>query len=318
MNSTRATNASRLDASTLTLLILPPLFWAGNAVVGRLAVGTIAPLALNALRWSLASLILLPFAWRGLVAHRATLVREWRAIAALGVLGVGSYNALQYLALTTSTPTNVTLIAASTPVFTLIFGALFFKEAVGARQWFGAVVSIIGVLLVLVRGDAAHLLTLSFVPGDLFMLMAAVVWSFYTWLLKSRRPDLPLAVLLFAQIATGLVLALPGAWVEAAFFHVPSRFDTPRAWMVLAYVSVLPSLVAYFCWDRGVSRAGATLPVFFANLTPVFAAVLSAFLLGEWPQWYHAVGLLMILAGIGLAGKVRSAGFEVGRDRSVS
>ncbi len=296
-------SSNRLSASTLTLLILPPLFWAGNAIVGRLAVGTIAPMALNALRWFLASLILLPFAWRGLVAYRATLAREWRMVAALGVLGVGSYNALQYLALTTSTPTNVTLIAASTPVFTLLFGALFFGEEVGARRSAGAVVSIIGVLLVLVRGDASRLLTLSFVPGDLFMLVAAIVWSIYTWVLKTHRPDVPLAVLLFAQIVTGLLFALPCVWVEAAFFHVASHVDTPRAWLVLAYVSVLPSLVAYFCWDRGVSRAGATLPVFFANLTPVFAAVLSALLLGEWPQWYHAVGLLLILAGIRLAGR---------------
>ena len=295
--------ASRLDASTLTLLILPPLFWAGNAIVGRIAVGTIAPMALNALRWLLAALILLPFAWRGLVAHRAVLVREWRMVAALGVLGVGSYNALQYLALTTSTPNNVTLIAASTPVFTLMFGALFFGEDVGARRSAGAAVSILGVLLVLVRGDASRLLTLSFVPGDLFMLVAAIVWSIYTWVLKTRRPDVPLAVLLFAQIATGLSFALPCAWIETAFFDAPSHFDTPRAWLVLAYVAVLPSLVAYFCWDRGVSRAGATLPVFFANLTPVFAAVLSALLLGEWPHWYHAVGLLLILAGIRLAGR---------------
>lgn len=295
--------SSRLDASTLTLLILPPLFWAGNAIVGRLAVGTIAPMALNALRWFLASLILLPFAWRGVVAHRALLMREWRVIAALGALGVGSYNALQYLALTTSTPNNVTLIAASTPVFTLLFGALCFDEQVGARRSFGALVSIVGVLLVLVRGDATRLITLSFVPGDLFMLAAAVVWSIYTWVLKTRRPDVPLTTLLFAQMAAGLLLALPCAAIEAAFFDAPSHFDTSRAWLVLAYVSVLPSLVAYFCWDRGVSRAGATLPVFFANLTPVFAAVLSALLLGEWPQWYHAAGLLLILAGIRLAGR---------------
>ncbi len=295
--------SSRLDASTLTLLILPPLFWAGNAIVGRLAVGPIAPMALNALRWFLASLILLPFAWRGVVAHRALLMREWRVIAALGALGVGSYNALQYLALTTSTPNNVTLIAASTPVFTLLFGALCFDEQVGARRSFGALVSIVGVLLVLVRGDATRLITLSFVPGDLFMLAAAVVWSIYTWVLKTRRPDVPLTTLLFAQMAAGLLLALPCAAIEAAFFDAPSHFDTSRAWLVLAYVSVLPSLVAYFCWDRGVSRAGATLPVFFANLTPVFAAVLSALLLGEWPQWYHAAGLLLILAGIRLAGR---------------
>ena len=293
----------RLDAATLVLLVLPPLFWAGNAIIGRMAVGTIAPIALNALRWSLAGLILLPFAWRGLIAHRAAITREWRTIAWLSVLGVGAYNALQYLALTTSSPINVTLIGASAPVFIVAIGALFYGERVKAPQVAGALVSVAGVALVIARGRVGSLADLDLVPGDLFMLAAAATWSVYTWLLKKRRPDVPLAPLLFVQIVFGTLFVLPFVLVEALVLHVPTHVDTPRAWVVLAYVAVLPSLMAYFCWDRGVARAGAALPVFFANLTPVFAAILSALLLGESPQWFHGLGLVLILVGIRLAGR---------------
>ena len=156
-------------------------------------------------------------------------------------------------------------------------------------------------LVVLLHGDLGRLRTLNFVPGDLFMLGAALTWSLYTWLLRARRPDLPPAILLFTQIVLGSLFTIGCALVERGLFHVPSRFDVPRSWAVLAYVAVMPSVVGYLLWDRGVSRAGAALPMFFMNLTPVFAAVGSAVLLAEWPQWYHAVALVLILAGIQLA-----------------
>ncbi len=291
-----------MTPSTFVLLLLPPLFWAGNSIAGRLAVGVVPPLTLNAVRWFLALLLVLPFAWRGLVAHRAILAREWKTIAWLGLFGVGSYNALQYLALKTSTPVNVTLIAASAPVFTLLIGAWRFGEKLTTRRVTGALVSLAGVGLVLVQGDVGRLASLHFVPGDLLMLAAAFVWSVYTWMLKRARPALPMAALLAAQMVAGLCFAVPFAVVELAWLAPPVRFDAPLAWALLAYVAIFPSVVGYVCWDRGVARAGATLPVFFTNLTPLFAAALSGALLGDWPRWYHGVALVAIVAGIAMAG----------------
>jgi drug/metabolite transporter (DMT)-like permease len=299
--------ASRLDPLTFTLLVLPPLFWAGNAIVGRMAAGLIAPMALNALRWLLAGLVLLPFVWRSLPTYLPLMRREWPILFTLGLCGMGSYNALQYLALTTSTATNVTLIGASAPVFTLLLGAFYFKEALDARRIAGAVVSIAGVMVVLLQGDLARLRTLTIVPGDLFMLGAAAIWSLYTWLLRVRRPALPAAVLLFAQIALGSLFTIVCALIEWRVFGVTSRFDAPKSWGLLAYVAVMPSVVGYLLWDRGVARAGATLPIFFSNLAPIFAAVLSALLLAEWPHWYHALALALILAGIALARRPTTA-----------
>jgi drug/metabolite transporter (DMT)-like permease len=156
----------RLTPATALLLTVPPMLWAGNAVVGRIVAPLVPPLTLNFLRWGLAFLLLLPFAWRLLRADSPIWPRM-RRYAVLGLLGVGCYNALQYLAVKTSTPINVTLVASSMPFFMLGFGALFFGHRITGRQVAGAALSIAGVLVVLCRGDASHLADVRFVPGDL-------------------------------------------------------------------------------------------------------------------------------------------------------
>jgi len=295
-----STTRRRIDLTTLFLLTFPPLAWAGNAIVGRLAAGTIPPITLNFVRWVLAGLLLAPYAWRGVVTHRAALRQHAGVLCAMGALSIASYNAFQYLALTTSTPINVTLIGASTPLFLLIIGALFFGERVKGWHVAGALLCLVGVSFVLVRGELGRLAQLDFVAGDLFMLAATVTWSAYTWLLRKQRPDLPLPVLLFAQIVVGAIVSLPfTAWELATLDH--ALHWNPKVAGILLYVATIPSLMAYFIWDRAIARAGAQLPVFFITLTPLFAALLSTLLLGDWPRWYHAAGLVFIAAGIVLA-----------------
>lgn len=297
----------RLDANTAMLLTLPPIFWAGNAVTARLLVGVVPPLALSLLRWCFALAIFLPFAWPALRRHSEALRRQWRTVALIGVIGVGGYNTFQYLALQTSTPVNVTLIAASTPVFVLVIGALAFGEKTRLAQWLGAAVSLAGVLGVLLRGDAANLSRVAFVPGDLIMLAANLTWAIYTWLLRKRRPKLPFTPFLAAQMTFGVLAIAPFAAAEAVLGSATIDWSA-TTWISLAYIAVLPSIVAYACWDHGVARVGAVVPVYFANLTPVFAAVLSMLLLGEAPRGYHLVALALIIGGIHLASHAARSG----------
>ena len=299
--SPRAPRPLSLDTRTAFLLTMPPLFWAGNAVFARLLVGDVPPLQLSLLRWLLALAIFLPFAWRPLWEHRAVLRARWRDVALIGVLGVGLYNTLQYLAVQTSTAVNVTLIAASTPVFALVFGVLFFNEQARRAQWLGAALSIGGVLWVLLRGQPASIAQLSFVPGDLIMIAANVTWALYTWFLRKRRPDLPFAPFLAAQMLVGSLFVLPLALGEAAV-GADIRWSG-TVLLVLAYMALFPSIAAYYCWDRGVTRVGAVVPVHFANLTPLFAALLSTLVLGESPQLYHLIGLALIIGGIHVASR---------------
>src|SRR4051812_23429990 len=209
---------SRLSLRTAALLTVPPLLWAGNAVTGRLVNGLVPPITLNFLRWFFAFLILLPFAAR-VLRRSGPLWPRWKRFAVLGLLGVGCYNALQYLALKTSTPLNVTLVAASTPIWMLFVGALFFGQRITARQSLGAVLSIAGVLIVLSHGDWDALLQVRLVPGDFYVLVACLSWAFYSWLLL-RPGDPPeirgdWAAFLMAQLVFGLgwsLLFSVGEW----------------------------------------------------------------------------------------------------------
>jgi drug/metabolite transporter (DMT)-like permease len=290
----------RLTPATALLLVVPPLLWAGNAVVGRLVNDLVPPITLNFLRWVLAFFILLPLA--GWVLRRGSpLWPAWKRFALLGLLGVGCYNALQYLALKTSTPINVTLVAASTPVWMLGIGALFFRASVSRRQVWGAVLSIAGVLLVLSRGEVASLLQVRLVVGDIYVLLATIAWAFYSWLLS--RPDEPAniradwAAFVLAQVVFGLGWSGLFAAGEWALTDAQITWGWPLI-AALVYVAVGPAVLAYRCWGLGIQRVGPNVAGFFSNLTPLFAAVMSAAFLGELPHLYHGVAFALIVGGI--------------------
>lgn len=295
-------NSQRLDAKTVLLLTLAPLLWASNTIVGRLAAGWIPPMTFNLLRWTIALLVLLPLG--GWVLRRSSpLWREWKYYALLGLLAIAAYNSLQYLALHTSSALNVTLVAASMPVWMLLVGRIGFGAAVTAKALLGAALSLAGVGLVLTQGEFARLLQLQFVPGDGWILLAAFSWACYSWLLTRRQGAAEIrqdwAAFLLAQIAFGLVWSLmltAGEWLLPA--QPPQIIWSWQLAAVLLFVALGPALIAYRCWGAGVGRAGPTLASFFSNLTPLFAALMSAALLGEPPRPYHVIAFALIVGGI--------------------
>ncbi len=310
----------RLTARVAALLTVPPLMWASNALVGRLLADSMPPLLLNAVRWAAALLLLLPLGWRavGSRPRRAELLARWRPLALLGLLGVGAYNALQYLALHTSTPINVTLVASSAPLWMLLVGALFYRETPRPAQWLGAALSLAGVLLVLARGDLRQLAAIRLVAGDLWMLLAALSWAVYSWQLArppavlrgSARPAWSWAEFLLVQALFGLAFAAPAAAVEAITGTQPVHLSAGLA-AALLFLALGPSVLAYRCWGLGVAAAGPAVAGFFSNLTPLFAALLSALLLGQPPQGYHGLAFALIVAGIVASNRGQAAAQNV-------
>ena len=278
--------------------------WAGNAVVGRIASEWIPPITFNFLRWVLVLIILLPLAsW--VLRRNSPLWGDWKRFALLGLLSVASYNMLQYLALHTSTPLNVTLVAASMPVWMLLVGRLFFSAPIRRSALVGAAFSLLGVLVVLTQGDPSRLVQLKLVPGDAWMLVAAFVWASYSWLLTERKESSEIrsdwAAFLMAQTVMGLISAAAFTGGEWAWLTSQGLGHIEWSWAlvaVLVFVAIGPSLLAYRCWGAGVQRAGPTVASFFSNLTPLFAALLSLAFLGEPPQLFHAVAFVLIVLGI--------------------
>jgi drug/metabolite transporter (DMT)-like permease len=306
-----------LTPRLIVMLTVPPLLWAGNAVVGRMTVPHVPPLLLNAIRWGVVLLVLLVLGRQAIATaeRRQEILARWRPLALMGLLGIGAYNALQYLALTTSTPINVTLIAASMPLWMLLVGAVFYAERPRRAQVIGAALSLVGVATVIGRGQVAALAQVQFVRGDLYMLAAAASWAGYSWMLArppaSMRGELRPQIIgadgqrrvwtwdeaLLVQALFGVVWAGGAAGLEALVSPRQPEWSMAVA-AAVCYIVVGPSLIAYALWGRAVAAVGPTTAGIFANLTPLFAALLSTALLGEAPHGYHAVAFALIVAGI--------------------
>lgn len=292
---------AKLTPTAALLLTLPPLMWAGNAVVGRLVSPMVSPMTLNFLRWLLAFALLLPLAG-AVLRPGSPLWRNWRRFSILGLLSVGAYNALLYLALNTSTPINVTLVGSSTPIWMLVSGRLFFGVPISVRQWLGAALSVAGVMLVLCRGQLELLLQVHLVPGDVYVLIASASWAYYSWMLAHPTTEPPAirtdwSAFLLAQMAFGLAWSGLFAGSEWALGKAHISWSWPLA-AALVFIAFGPALIAFRAWGAGVARAGPAAAGFFSNLTPLFTAVLSSAFLGETPRLYHVLAFALIVGGI--------------------
>ena len=290
----------QLPLSTIFYLTLATILWAGNAIAGRVLVGSISPISLSAVRWGLAALLLLPFGWRIFKPSSALWQNKGRFLV-LGLLGVGSYNVLLYLALQTSTAINVTLIGASMPIWMLFIGAVFYKVRPTLLQMVGAIVSLIGVTVVLTRGEPASLLSMEVVMGDLLIMLATILWAFYSWMIsrpgESTERQWPWAEFLMAQVLIGFMwtMLFEGAEIVTGHAFIDLNYWTGS---LIIFVAIGPSLIAYRCWGLGVNGAGPTVAAFFANLIPLFTALLSAAILGDPPQLFHGLAFALIVIGI--------------------
>ena len=295
----------QLNFATIAYLLIATALWAGNAIAGRVLVGSISPITLSAVRWGLAALLLLPLGWRVLMPGSALWQNKKRFLL-LGLFGVGSYNVLLYLALQTSTAINVTLIGASMPIWMLFIGAVFYQVKPGILQMIGAVVSLLGVGIVLTRGDLSALLSMQMVVGDLLIMLATILWAFYSWMLSrpgtSTERQWPWAEFLMAQVTVGLLWTGFFDGFEIAAGHAFLHLNWWTASLIV-FVAIGPSLIAYRFWGLGVNGAGPTVAAFFANFIPLFTALLSAAMLGEPPQLFHGLAFGLIVAGIVISSK---------------
>ncbi len=278
------------------MLSLPPLFWAGNWVVGRAVHGLVPPMTLGFLRWSIAVLVLLSLAWPHLRRDRALLWANRRVLLLLGVLGTALHNAVTYLGLNFTTAMNGLMLNSFLPVMIVAISWLLYRERLGGRQWLGMVVSLTGVLAIIARGKPGSLLALSLNPGDLIVVGGMLMWALYTILLKLKPAELHLLSFLAAIAMVGVLSIAPLAAAEWALGY--ETHFTAGTVSAMVYVGVLPTVAGYILWNRGVVLVGANVAGLFTHLMPVFGALLSWLFLGEKLLSFHLWGFALILAGI--------------------
>jgi drug/metabolite transporter (DMT)-like permease len=305
------------------LLTLTAIFWAGNVVIGRAIVGVIPPVTLACLRWTLAALILLPFAWPHLKGDAPTLLRRWRIMLFLGFIGPGCYNTLSYLGLLSTQAMNGLVLNAAGPMFIALAAWILFRDRIEGVQLAGMIAGFAGVLLIVGKGDFGALAHLGFNPGDILLIVGMVAWSIYTACFRIR-PRVSWQSFNFVSYAIAGIANVPFAMIEHSFGREMQANAVTFA--TIAYVAVFPSLLAYIFYNRGVELLGPARAGFYLFLVPVFGAILAMVALGERLHWYHAVGFTLIIAGVLLgtrktgspqvveAGTVQALAKDGGRD----
>ena len=288
----------------ILLLALTALIWAGHSVVGRLAVGQIAPMTLTTARWALA---LGPIVW----AARGTLRRDlkvlrphWVFVGAMGALGFTGFNALFYAAAHSTGALNMSIIQGAIPALVLIGARLAFGVRITAMQALGTLATMIGVAAIAAHGEWSRLATFAFSPGDLLMLLATVFYAFYTLGLR-ERPDVSglgfLAAMAFAALVTSIPLFV--AEVARGEFIWPTGLGL----LLLVYVALGPAFLAQVLYMRGVQLIGPGRAGVFVNLVPLFGALMAIGLLGEPFAAYHLLALALVVGGIAIAQRAPAA-----------
>jgi drug/metabolite transporter (DMT)-like permease len=287
-----------LWSSAWTLLALANLFWAGNIVLGRGVAGMVPPVALAYVRWAGAFLIGLGFAWPYLKRDWPVLLHQWPLMLLLSATGIASYNTLSYIGLTETTALNVLLLQSAMPLVILLWAFALFRERPSLAQSAGVLVSLAGVATIAAQGSLIVLLHLSVNRGDVWVLVAMVIYGIYAAMFRHRPRVHPMSFLV-AMMGLGSCMILPFfLWEHGTGAAITGRW---QAWVALAYIAVFPSFIAYLFFNRGIELIGAARAGQSMHLMPVFGAVLAVAFLGERFHLFHAIGIALIAAGIVLA-----------------
>ncbi|TVR05623.1 MAG: DMT family transporter [Salinarimonadaceae bacterium] len=286
------------------LLVLTTLFWGGNAVASRLAVGEISPMALTCMRWGIVIMIAIAIARRDVVRDWPVLRVRWKLILAMGALGFTGFNALFYLGAHYTTAVNLTIIQGAIPVIVLLGALLVFGTRITGLQMAGSFVTLGGVGVVALRGDFATLVALTFNPGDLMMLVACLFYAGYTIGLRGR-PKVAGFSFFTVLACVAFLTSAPLLAIEVASGTVV--WPTLTGWLILLYVAFFPSLLSQIFFMRSVELIGPGRAGLFVNLVPIFGAILAVGLLGEPFHLYHGAALVLVMGGIWLAERRRGA-----------
>ncbi len=278
------------------LLTLSALTWAGNIVVGRFVNEQIPPVALSFWRWAIALAVLLPFTRLITLQQRDLIVQHWRILLMLGATGIALFHIFLYQALHFTEAVNAALFMSTTPIMIVVLSWILLKERMSGRQALGIGISLAGAVILIVRGEFSRLLQLQFNAGDLWMLLAVPNWALYSVLLRRLPPGIhPMALVTVVGLFGVAVLAPVYLWELARV----GAFDLNRMTISsILYISLFASILAYLCWNQGVSRVGANRAGLFMHLIPLFSAMLAIVTLGEAVRLFHLAGAALIFSGI--------------------
>lgn len=279
--------------------IAATILWSGNFIVARGLSEVIAPLSLAFWRWVVAILVLSPFAIKPLLARKAWMKKHLGYLSIVSLLGVTLFNSLIYLAGQTSSAINLSLIAITFPIFILILSRIFLSEVISWNKLFGIVLVAAGILLLISKGDVLVFSQLSFAQGDIWMLIASLIFAIYSMLLKHKPAGISVPAFQLASFILGWIFLLPFYLLE--LFWLPPQALDPSMVASILYIGIFASLVAFILWNKAIAIIGAVNAGMVYYSLPIFSGILAIVILDESVTTLHLYSTLLVLTGIILA-----------------
>lgn len=277
------------------LPLIAVFIWSLNIAVTRYVADYISPVSISFYRWLVAFVVLTPVMLPKVWQQRQLVALHWRQFAILSAFGMLLYQGLAYSAAHYTTATNMGIINAFIPIFTIFVSIIILKEVPNRFAVMGSLVSFLGLLYVIAQGQLQALLYLGGHWGDLLMIIAVFFYAFYGVFLKKWQLKVPLMISLYVQIGFSLIYHLPFVlWVGI------DRLDMQNSASVL-YAGLFASLIAPWVWMLAVQRLGPNRTSIFMNLMPIFTAILAYFWLHEAWTMHHTIGGIIIITGIVMA-----------------
>ncbi len=273
--------------------------WSANFIIARGLSDSISPITLAFWRWIVAVLVFLPFALKKLILEWSIVKKHIPYLILTAFLGITTFNTLVYFAGHTTTAINLSLISITFPIFIIILSRLFFKDLFTLNKAIGILLVAAGVVSLITKGDFSKLLNLSFAIGDLWMLIASIIFAFYSIILRRKPEELSIWTLQLSTFILGLIMLFP-------FFILDTQISTPPVFeikiiLAIFYVGIFASLSAFVLWNKAVAAVGPSKAGMVYYTLPLFSGFLAWYFLGEEISIVHFYSMLLIVPGILLA-----------------
>lgn len=277
------------------------MLWSVNMVIASGLKGHVPPVGLAFWRWTVAYIVLAPFAIKSTIKRFKIVKKHIRYLCITAVLGITIFNTLIYFAGKTTSAVNLSLIAISIPLFIVVLSRIIFKEKVSNIKIVGIATIITGVLVLISKGSLQAILHINFTIGDLLMLVACFFFAYYTILVRQKPEELTTKVFLFSVFFIGTIVLLPFYMYEHIYYQ-KVIFDTKTV-LVTAYVGICASLISYYLWNEAIRLIGTSKTALIYYLIPVFSGILAYFFLNQAILPTQIISMAIIISGLFISSK---------------
>tara|TARA_B100001123_G_C15069231_1_gene930902 strand:- start:34 stop:939 length:906 start_codon:yes stop_codon:yes gene_type:complete len=284
--------------SAYIFLILATALWGGNIIAAKIAsIVTLEPIKLSFYRNLVVILILLPFVFNKINFIYVIFKEYWKIILILSIFGVSIFNIFMNIALTSSSVISSSLMPSFAPSMIIILSLIIYQSKISFIQLIGVIISFIGFVNIIIRGNIFNLGSLDFVKGDIWMLACVSCWAFYSVMLRNMPKEIDNISFLFLIFFIGNIFVTP-FFIYESYVNQSFLLNEKYSFLLVLYVGIGPALISFLLWIKAIKVIGANKSGLFLNLIPIFSSLISIIFLKETLELFHVVGALLIFIGI--------------------